>query len=146
MKLQNQLYNCGPVALYNCLEALGVYDILEETIAELAGSDPVNGTNAAQMRRAVQKIGMHPFSIRASRDESAWRELCGALTLGTPTMLLVDKDEHWVAAVGMLGSDRVLVADGADGALVRSYFESELLERWRGRKKSAPFFGLIVSR
>lgn len=141
MRFQTNQSTCGPTALFNALVALGVERSLDEC-EHLCGTT-TEGTDGPALVRGAAKIpGLTPVPLRESRPDVAVLRLVAALRAGRPVVLAVDSDEHWVAAVGLLG-ERVLVADSADNELVQSLPLSQLLERWRGTGRR-PFYGVIL--
>ena len=139
MKLQSHQHTCGAVALCNAVEALGVRSLSEVEAIEMAESDPVEGTEAAGIKKALKKLDLNGTVIKTKDAAIAYWALVGALEHGNPALLVVDNDSHWVAAIGILGS-RVLVADSADAGVVVVTPAAKLMERWA----CPAFYGLIV--
>jgi predicted double-glycine peptidase len=151
--LQSTQYTCGPCAIVNALAALGVEES-ERELMRMAEACPVEGTNARKMLRTLRWLGYTPVSLSPKgrgrgagqdRHSVAWQALRDALASGYPAVLSVDRDEHWVAAVGVVG-ERVLVADSARGELVLSYDRQTLMARWRGKSSARPYYGVIVTK
>ena len=143
MNLQETPFTCGPASLCNAVKALGATPIPEKTVAELCGTTP-RGTNATQLLRGARKLGLRPESFKRYSPESAYRALSGALLQGLPVVCSVDQDDHWVTAIGLLGSDRVLVADSASGDVVLSYTKASFLDRWQGSARGKVlWYGVI---
>lgn len=141
MELQSTPFTCGPCSVMNALSALGLYTT-QEAVTELSKATTA-GTNASQLRRAIQKLGCTPEPVRAASESDAWGLLVGALYQGSPVILSVDRDAHWVCAVGVLGA-RVAVVDSSDGELCLTYDRTGMLERWRGRDARRAFYGIAV--
>jgi len=144
-KLQDSPANCGALALVNCLDVLG--EKLGVRAAEtLAKTHAVTGTGLPGMKSALRKLDKNPheFQVPQKHGLMAWSLLTGFLTQGYPVLITVQDDEHWVVAVGLLGggSDRVLVVDSADGAVVKSLTYAQLMPWWRGSENS--YYGIAV--
>lgn len=146
MRLQDSQANCGPTALHNALAALGI----RRTPAEcerLCGTTAADGTSQDGLIAAAKTVrGCHPRVFETDDGGMAGEALRGILT-SRPAILCVDHDEHYVAAIGLLG-DRFLVADGAKSALVLSYSGPALVQRWRSCEYGGPtpptYWGLIL--
>ena len=80
--------------------------------------------------------------LREVRTDVAILRLVASLRAGRPIIMCVDKYEHWVSAVGLLG-ERVIVIDPADAELALSYSVGDLAKRWEGESKPA-YLGLML--
>lgn len=139
-KLQDSPANCGALALVNAMDALG--ETLTVATAEtLAGTHPINGTTEKGVRKALKKLEKRVVEWNIDAAPVAWSTLVGHLHQGQPVLLIVQDDAHWVVAVGMLGADRVLVVDSADGAVVRSCSYRQLIQWWKGAEG---YYGIAV--
>lgn len=144
MRLQSSQANCGPFALRNALMALGLQRSEKECEA-LCRVTAADGTSAANLWRAVQKVDdLRPRKIDEGRFDVAMLQLHAALDCGHPVILLVDNWEHWVAAIGTLGTSRVLVADSADAELVLSYDWGQLMKRWECNGAKRPYWAVSL--
>lgn len=133
MKLQDTKVNCGPTALANALEALGHTRSVQE-LTKLCKTDATNGTSTRNLVAAIRHLrdscGLDEHEIiSTSSAQAAWALLFGALHSGRAAVLVVDAQEHYVAACGLLGQ-RALLVDSADAELVASMTREDLLERW----------------
>ncbi len=144
MQLQSGMSNCGASALSNALQALGWSGCGQEAIADLAGTS-ADGTNAGGLKRAARKLGASVGIVSTRVAQDAWALLRAALLDGHAAVLSVDRDEHWLSAVGLLGH-RVLLVDPA--MVVRPMLSAcareDLLRGWKGRRGS--FYGIVVGR
>jgi phage tail sheath gpL-like len=131
VRAQDSQYNCGPTALYNALQAVGRKRSMLEC-ERLCNTSVLHGTSAEQIEAAVAVVqARRPHYVIATSDPpAAIAMLRDALLRGRAAVMVVDNDEHWVAAVGVLG-DRVLVADGISNEIVVSYLDSKLVTRWK---------------
>lgn len=145
MKLQSGTTGCGAAALANALLALG-FDIEQEAVGKLADTNG-DGTNARGLKRAAASLGAEVATINAATEYEAWFQLTGWLHHGAAVVLLFDKGEHWVTAVGTSGADHVLVVDPA--MVVRDHLEmmdrEDLLAAWRWKTKR-PFYAICLVR
>lgn len=139
---QTNRASCGPAALQNALEALGIIRTEAELIT-LTGQT-ANGTSPKQIIRAIRAIG------EATRGDTFAARKGGEATIalwhcisqeGRPVILCVDKFEHWVACTGYIGN-RFVIVDSAELGLVDYYTGPELIERWTG--PNGGFYGIIL--
>lgn len=142
MKLQDDKFSCGAVALYNGLEAAGIDSPNVPELARLAGTSPVKGTNTSGVCKALRNLSITYEKLKTKDQFLAYCTLVGCLVNGSPVLLAVDDDTHWVTAVGYLGS-RVLIADSADGEVIVSLERGELLARWGG---TGYYEGVVIGR
>src|ERR1044072_2680949 len=108
MRMQDSQANCGPFALKNALEALGIKRSAEE-LEKACGTNATNGTPTKGIFKAAQKIeGCNPVVVRESKSDVALLKLEHAIRKGRPLVLSFcdstgKPGEHWVAVVGVLG-------------------------------------------
>ena len=145
MDLQTGLSTCGASALANALQALGWSKVPAEAVARAAGTT-ADGTGAGGLRRAARAFGARVGRISSSDDASAWGALVWHLHEGGAAVLAVDRGEHWVSAIGLLGR-RVIVVDPA--MVVRpmlSTLDREgLLAMWHARKRAVERYAVTVA-
>ena len=143
MRAQDHQYNCGPNALHNALAALGVRRSARE-LEVVCGTTAQDGTSQTRLVEAARAIrGTKPWVLESGMPAPAIAMLRDALHRGRPAVLAVDRDEHYIAAIGMLG-DRVLVADGANNEVVLSVPDYKLLLRWDNQTGLADAFWACV--
>jgi len=143
MRLQDSQANCGSTAVKNALCALGI-DRSTEECELLCGTTAIQGTPPRRMIKGLESI--HELDVQViseHRKEIALLLLCESLRDGRPVILLVDKNEHWIAAIGLLG-DRIIIADGADNELVTSYNTDGISGRWVGTSKRQTYYGIRI--
>jgi len=144
MELQSGLSSCGAAALSNALQALGWSGCGQEAVAALAGTTS-DGTGAGGLKRAARTLGATVGLISTRAGQDAWALLRAALLDGHAAVLAVDRDEHWVSAVGILGG-RVLLVDPA--MVVRPMLSTRtrevLLREWRGKRGG--YYAITVGR
>lgn len=143
VKLQDEHYNCGPVALVNALEAMGIERSVEETV-KLCKTTPTKGTTGPNLLRAAQSVaGTDPWILTSGNWTMSWLALRQALDQGSAAVLCAKSEEegdHYVAAIGVCGLN-ILVHDPANG--VYSYSEAELKEIWNGGGRQ-PHWALVL--
>lgn len=134
MRMQDSQANCGPFALRNALQALGIVRTAGE-LESACRTTATDGTTVRNILRAAQKIeGCFPVLVKEKRRDVAMLKLRASLDYGRPVVLSWNSEEpgdHYVAAVGLIGT-RYLVADSADNELILSLTAEQLEERWRG--------------
>ena len=140
MKFQTDYSHCGAAAMANALRALGLV-FGEDAVAAVAGTDG-DGTSAVKMKRAARELGAQVRVISERNYYAARAQLICSLDAGEPAVLIVDKGEHWVTAIGLLGL-QVLVFDPAGEVRDHnSLLDSEELERaW---KVGGRYYALVV--
>ena len=148
MLLQDSLAGCGPAALANAAEALGL-SLDQQKIAKLAKTDGTHGTQPNQLISAARKFGLSCHEFQIGTAHFAWVTLKGLLSSGFPVILTVNvnaPEDHYVVAVGMLGEAVIIVDSAASGLLVlRNY--KRMMEWWLGGTKKEPsFYGIVVAR
>lgn len=96
---QPNKYTCGPFALKYALIMLGrIVD--EKEISRLAGTHWWSGTDEIKLGRAAKAYDCELRMIRRKNPLRAKRELLRTLKRGYPSLLCVDKWNHWIAVVG----------------------------------------------
>lgn len=100
------------------------------------------------MKKALAKIeGLLPKELKAKDRNTAMAILHLALHWGRPVVCIVDSTKdgvgsHWVAVIGELGTERVLVADSAANELVISMTVADFSKRWECSGDTTPFYGV----
>lgn len=152
MRYQTTEYNCGPAALQNALRALSV-PATQDRLAALAGTTP-DGTDDEGLKRATLAMGLGFDEITERDAAKAFARVYGALLMGRPVVLCVDRWSHWVTLVGICGARVILAEPGRyaystreNGTFVLS--RDRLLKRWRAAHrvtgKGGPrFYGLAI--
>lgn len=136
--MQSSEANCGSTALSNALAAIGIKRSLDEC-EKLCKVTAETGTNVFALTDAVASVRKHFVStIHTKEPHLAYLMLCDALRNGRSIIMCVDENEHYVAAVGLIGK-RVLIADSDKIELVISYTEQNLLNRW-----APDYWGIIL--
>ena len=146
MRFQTTGYNCGPNAVDNALEAYGEHYRDEEATMRLCRTTS-RGTGEIKIREALKKRRHKTRAWNTTDQDQAIDKLFNALINGWPVILAVDRDEHWVAAMGVLGTE-VIAVDSENSYCNRErngihyYSRAQLLRRWRNKK--GKYFGLVV--
>lgn len=103
MKYQTRSYTCGPAAVVNALRLFGV-EVPEAQVAKAAGTTSEDGTGVRGLKRALKGLGCAAAPVRT------WRKLMRLVRSGTPVILHLDDELHWVLVLGCLG-DRLIIFD-----------------------------------
>lgn len=144
MRFQSNRSSCGPAALSNGLEALGLTRTEEELIRLCKQTQ--DGTSAQGIIKAIKAISTPeaplkgiPFQFKDPEDAivGLWWNVAEH---GRPTILCVDNLDHWVCCVGKLGR-RFCVVDSADNRLLLHYSAEQLINRWVAENR---FYGIIL--
>lgn len=103
----------------------------EDELATLCRTSSEGGTKADGLVRATKAVlpESNPRKYNDKPDVAVMR-LQACLRAGIPCILAVDSWDHWVAAVGTIGLDKVVIADPADEELFLYVTGGELLDRW----------------
>lgn len=148
MKFQKHTYSCGVFAVINALRAMGT-KVTEKRVMAHSGTTPGDGTNEHGIKSALERLGFVGEDIKTESKSEAWNSLTEALAEGSPVILSVDNDQHWVAAVGYCGqhtivfdSQRTKKNKEENGSPI--YGKTQLLHRWGGNEKS--FFGIVIKK
>lgn len=147
MRMQNTQADCGPYSLLNALRARGIHRGSDE-LTTLAGTTAQNGTSVTKLLKAAKSLsescGLVPWRIRENRAEIARSILVERLSAGRPCLCVVDEGMHWVAVVGLLGPNQLLVADSADAELVVGTDIAAFMNRWRYRSGTPNYEGIVL--
>lgn len=137
--MQDTAANCGPASLSNALAAVGITRTQQEceTLCRTNGTD---GTSIKGFQAALKTMGYGWHPINERRWDVARMLLTDCLRNGTAAVLCVDQNNHWVAAVGLIGQ-RILIADPADNELVVSMAPDALKARWGSGNR---YYGVMV--
>lgn len=135
MELQEKSYSCGPAALRAVLYVYGK-KATEKMIRRWARTTP-EGTDEEGLKNAIAhyKFRHVEHNYSGAREATDW--LKKSLRKGVPAVLCVDKESHWVAAVGMLGK-KIIVFDPEPSwtgyrpkySGLKLYLPTDLAHRW----------------
>lgn len=148
MRFQRGKSSCGPAALANALECLGIRRSEDELVA-LCKQTP-EGTSSANLVRAVATIeGTRRVVIDESRADVGLLRVLQALYEGRPVILAVTSQQpwdHYAVAGGVLGfGQRINCIDSGDNDLYRTRTLDEFVEWWKGPDGAKrPFWGVVV--
>lgn len=135
MKYQSRKFTCGPATIVNVANLLGI-----KVSEEDACKHTVDGTTERQIKDGLQRLGLG-IEVHKGRDSLAaiqWVDT--SICLGSPTIICVDKWTHWVAVVGKLGGD-YLVIDPADPELLVRFTAGKLSAVWGYNKR---YYGIAA--
>ena len=109
MRFQPDGYSCGPVAAMNVIQAMTGRRPHRATFLKDSGTSKTNGTTHFGLQQAIERAGFKPVEIAGAFD-TAYETLQDCLAKGWGAVLLTERGNHWIAAVGRLG-ERVAVFD-----------------------------------
>lgn len=138
MRFQSRKFSCGPTALHNALEAMGIHRS-EDELAGLAGTT-TDGTSEVGLKKAADAMGVLAGTISEKRFEVARLKLFEHVYRQGTAILCVDDYSHWVTVVGLSGH-RFIVIDSADNNLVLFMDDDKLEDRWTG---SGNYYGVLL--
>lgn len=150
MKQQNDSYSCGVFALINALRCFGV-KVSEKIVRAHAATTEAHGTQEHGIKNALERFGWGWSDLSYGQEGEAWKALSECIESGSPVILSLKRGQHWAVAVGMLGSNRVIVHDSSNdlsvleenGAFV--YTRRQLFTRWTPAPSTEKkFYGIAV--
>jgi hypothetical protein len=122
--------HCAPCSLSYCLYVLGI-EASQEQIAKAAGISTRiyrTGMDEQTLMRAAGKFKVKTQELKVTSYGQGPRfaaKLHAHLTLGHPAILLIYDSEHWVAALGVTESGKIVIADPDD--------TDEAFQQWSDR-------------
>ena len=126
---QSNRWQCGPFALQHALAFVGSF--VDEDSITRAAKTTKEGTDEKMLRRAAERFDCRLFEIRRFNEDSAFKALTNALSLGRPCLICINQWGHWVTIVGFdAKSERFVVIDSEKDPVVRIPAWSELKRRW----------------
>ena len=99
MKFQTKSFTCGPAAAVNALRLYGII-VPELHVAKLAGTTS-EGTDERGLMRGLRKLGCRPSTTSLT---STVRK---RVLAGTPVIIHLDEELHWVVVIGVLGTNLI---------------------------------------
>jgi hypothetical protein len=145
MRLQRTKSSCGPAALANALECLGIRRT-EDELAVLCKQTP-EGTSPKNLLAAIKTIeGTRGSVIEEGKADVALLRLLQMLYEGRPVIVAVDRWTHWAVAGGVLGfGQRVNCIDSGDNDLLKTRTLDEVIEWWSGPDGAKkPYYGVVL--
>ncbi len=123
MRYQTRSYTCGPASIVNALMLFGRV-VPEAVVASLAGTTNA-GTSEHGLIKALRKLEYNPAVIKSVRG------VRNRVLDGTPVIVHLDEELHWVVIIGCLGKN--FIAFDSDPSIynkqengVRVIYPSEL--------------------
>lgn len=159
MKFQQRSYWCGPAAVENAMQAVGLRSPGQIYLAKVMGTTE-DGTDEHGILRGfrsrpttwpITSVGEYTYA----GPHAAWDDLRTWLATNGPMILCVDSWLHWVTAVGVCGR-RVVILDpertrknlARGGVMIQS--KRALIRRWctpiRETEGEKSFYAIGVSR
>lgn len=109
MRFEKAEGTCGPVAVFNALEALGLDPSLPK-VRQDCGTNGDEGTTQHGIKQAVERAGCEHSELEAGWDD-AYVQLHAHVAAGGSAILLTEEGDHWEAVIGVSGP-RVIVFNG----------------------------------
>jgi len=145
MRIQRTAFSCGPLAILNAASALGVR-LTEREIRLHTGTTKKEGTNSFGMLSALERLG---FEFRQTNDHkhAAFHTLLESIVEGYVGVLCVEEGNHWIAAVGVVGS-RIVTFDSWNSAKNKSecgidVLDQKQLMRWWSHGPANEYYGIL---
>ncbi len=135
MRYQSRKFTCGPATVANVVTLLS-HTVQEDDACETS----TDGTSERQIKAGLHKHGLkhEVHKGRDSLESVQWVDTC--VNLGSPTILCVDNWSHWIAVVGKLGGE-YLVIDPAHPDLLLKWTPATLKTIWGYNKR---YYGIAV--
>src|SRR5690349_6458198 len=108
MRLQSIQANCGPACLRNALLCHGITRS-EVELEQLCGTTGTDGTPPPKLISGLKAIALEhptlsPGVLYETRADVALLKLIATLQAGHVVIMLVDSNEHYILAFGLLGA------------------------------------------
>lgn len=149
MRLQQDSYSCGVLAIVNAMLCYG-RKISERRIKAHSRTTFQGGTDEKGMLAALEALGSKGSKVLESKIRAiVFEELDAHLAAGDPAILCVDEYSHWIAVIGKLG-DKYVVFDSLNSKKnaqehgVHVLTKGLLGRRWKSSK--GPFFAILCKR
>lgn len=107
----------------------------------MLANSTADGTDEQGLKNAAAMLGYRTSEMWTGDRVQAWDWLRGSLVAGKPVILCFDAWEHWVVAIGMLGSTVVIYDPArfknnqAEGG-IHHLDRTKLMYRWWNARKS----------
>ncbi len=150
MELQEKAYSCGPAALRAALYVHGK-KATEAMVRRWAGTT-TDGTDEEGLKKAITHYKLRHKELKTYSVREAIDLLKKNLRKGVPVVLCVDKEGHWITAVGMLGK-KIIVFDPEPSwtgyrpkySGLKLYLPTDLAHRWAAPEDdSYIYYGIAV--
>lgn len=140
VRQQADTYSCGVVAVQNALEAVG-RRISEKEIRRHSGTTPEHGTTHLGLQNALERLG-HEYEEVFTSFDAAYAKLHAHLQKGGAACISTQKDQHWEAAIGVLGQ-RVVIYGGQDIHTLLVLTKRQLRDHWTPSARKGRY-GILV--
>jgi len=143
VRYQTTQATCAAAAVLNALSALEHVVSEDQVVAASGIKDTTKGMGEREIKRALTSLGYDHGEIYTASESHGWLFLRDALVFyGRPVIMAVDRDKHWVAAVGTLG-ERVALADGAHNDMMVYRPRASLMPRWHSGGRTG-YYGIVI--
>lgn len=112
MRFQSGAGYCGPAAVVNALQALGIR-VREDHVAQHAGTTPGLGTTEHGLIQAILRSGCEAEYFEERKYSVAEGKLLAHLKRGS-SIILTESGDHWEAVIGRV-ADRIVLFDSQLG-------------------------------
>lgn len=138
MNFQKNESYCGPASVRNALQ---IYRdrISQKKLADLGGTTK-DGSDEEDIKRMILGAGYEVDEFSTDLRTAAWGWAWNSLLMGRPVVLCVDRWEHWVSLVGLVGKN-VLLFDPANNRWnvnrngLQVVYRDTLTRRWEAAKR-----------
>lgn len=154
MRVQDDDWSCGLVAIQNALEVLQGR-VSRRALLQACAANEDDGTPEDEIVRALLSLKFEVDVFESDVPAEAGRWVATSLAAGRPILVCVDRWSHWVTLIGVCGR-RVLGFDPAgwsgwrapaDGFFVLR--PADLRRRWeaakRVRGRARRFYGIAIA-
>lgn len=129
MKAPKKSYTCGPMAIVNGACALGI-DLTEDVVAAACNCNKTVGTSDLGVIRGLKQLNFKSYVMETPGFSEAHAWLLGQLTFERPTILSFEEWDHYVVAIGRLGSRVIIYDSGLRKGSTRVLSEEQLQKEW----------------
>lgn len=149
LKFQRDSYSCGVAATINAIRCYG-RKIPERQIRAHSATKEEYGTSEHGIKNSLLRVGYNSKDLNTTNKQEFLSSIISSLTEGNPIILLVDKRQHWVVCMGMLGSNKYLVFDSTrtkknkEEHGVHVYRGTQLASRIKNT--DGTYYGILVSK
>jgi len=141
VKRQKKKWSCGAAVVRNTFRVFGVR-VAEHEIRACAGTHQDYGTSEVGILKALRAWGFHPKQHSFDDKQKATEWLHETLANGQPVILAVENWEHWILAIGSLGTSGIAIFDSSNFKVnlyengTHVWNDKKLIHMWWNDRKS----------
>ena len=148
MKYQRDEYSCGVAAIMNALRCHGK-KISEKIIRAHSSTSKDYGTSEHGIKNALERIGFTGIDLAKETGDDAYLCLTEQIESGFPVILVCQRNQHWIVAIGKLGGKVLIFNSSKDKSNkeeqgIHVLDKKSLLKKWKGSNDT--FYGIIVKK